>query len=133
MAATTTANLVACKQIVFSSMETKDVADVEIPSCRKSAHAQLLEKVRESSKFCRVVICRLSGYALKRRRWAVPVAPEVWPAVGPFRLVISREEVAEDGRILYYNEQLQCGHVHQALLDGSRPAKRRRSRQCRAL
>ena len=77
-----------------------------------------------------MVICRLSGYALKRRRWAVPVAPEVWPAVGPFRLVISREEVAADGRILYYNEQLQCGHVHQAFLDGSLPTKRRRCREC---
>jgi len=37
--------------------------------------------------------------ARNRRRWSAPVAPELWPAVrrlGPFRLIISRDEVVED-------------------------------------
>ena len=67
-----------------------------------------------------------------RRRWAAPVAPEVWPAVrrlGPFRSVISREPVTKDGRILYHNEELECGHVHQDF-DGNPPTKQRRCRKC---
>ena len=68
--------------------------------------------------------------ALNRRR--APVAPAVWPAVrclAPLRLVVSREPVhGEDGRILYHNEQLQCGHVE---FFGANPGKqRRRCKKC---
>ena len=65
-----------------------------------------------------------------------PVAPAVWPAVrrlAPLRWVVSREPVhGEGGRILYHNEQLQCGHVH-AEFSGGNPGKRRRCRKVRFL
>ena len=61
---------------------------------------------------------------LRRRR---PVAPApVWPDVrrlAPFRRIISRKEVMEDGRILYHNEQLECGHIHQEFLEWNLSSK----------
>jgi len=71
-----------------------------------------------------------------RRRWArpvAPVAPEVWPMVrrlGPYRWIVSRKEVSEDGRIVYYNEELECGHVHEEFPGGNLSSRRRRCRKC---
>ena len=67
----------------------------------------------------------------RRRR---PVDPTVWPQVrrprGPFQLIVSREEVKEDGRILYYNEKLTCGHVHLEFIYGNLTSTRRRCKKC---
>ena len=68
-----------------------------------------------------------------RRRWAAPVFPEVWPDVrrlAPYRWIVSREEVKEDGRIVYHNEHLECGHVRQEFVGGNLSSKRRRCRKC---
>ena len=41
----------------------------------------------------------------------------------------SQQEVTDGERILYHNEELECGHVHQDF-DRNPPAIRRRCRKC---
>lgn len=48
----------------------------------------------------------------------------------PLRLVVSRCEVRGETRVLYHEEQLECGHSHIEMLDANPGNRRRRCRAC---
>src|SRR5215469_1011198 len=65
---------------------------------------------------------------------SLSLSPSVWKnrlALAPLAVdFVGRKEVTEGGRIVYYNEELSCGHVHQEFLEWNLSSKRRRCRKC---
>jgi len=49
----------------------------------------------------------------------------------PLRLVVSRSEVRDGERVLYHDEQLECGHSHTEFPDANPGNRRRRCHECR--